>query len=329
MIPEFATAAGVVGLTGFSRGLPDAAVGHILECALNGPPGRMDYSIALLRRGPSFARLHEALLSGSANLGKTAQVLSLIDTDLALADVLWLEFDMERHGGMSLPSFFVGSASPDPEAAASMARSLFGAIWPGIDAPDVTALLRKLPSGVFLRQAGVMASRDAADGPCLRLVLDGVPGDGVREVLRRLRWPGHDDVAHGLAGFADRHVRAGPCRIDVDLGNGLAPSLGVELPCSSFCADHTAGQDLHAAGLASGDKAKALNKLTPRRTIGPKTGPAGAERLDFGLNHIKLKTDGEAGVRKIEAKAYFSLVATPDFESMRPEHEGQERLTEE
>lgn len=302
------------GLGAFAEQLPDVAAGHILECALAGPAGGADYSMALARAAGGADALRRVADGGRPDLGLTADILGELGAGLSSAGVVWLEFDMDKNGALGRPSFFV---APDrieapPEVAAELAERLFRKVWPGRRPPDVTTVLHALRPGTFLRQAGVMASRAPGAGHAVRLVLDGCAPKDVLALLGRLSWPGSETAACCLTDLAETHVARGACRVDLDLGSSITPSLAIELPANGIGSVAALADDLLRVGAIAQPKAAALADLAPRRTLATMEGREGTERLDFGLNHIKLSLTGDVAGR-IAAKVYFSLVTTPDF----------------
>ena len=311
----FLTPRAETALARFAGRYPDLAAGHILECDLRGRPGVADYSLALRPGLPGT--------EGTPVRGPVAAVLRGFCDGTLPAAVLWLEHDMSATGELGAPSVFLAPlAGPeDDEAAERVAHTLCDAIWPGQPCPQVRQVTGHLPTGSFLKQIGAMAGRDGQTEPSLRLVIDGIAANAVLPLLERFGWPGPQDLATEIAGLATRHLASGACRLDLDLAQGLGqrpgqdlePTLGLELPASGIRAIPALAADLRTAGLCSAPKASALTTRAARRTLADRDPDSRCERLDFGLNHVKLSlTSGDVD-DSTKAKAYFSLVSTPDF----------------
>ncbi|WP_116134000.1 hypothetical protein [Tropicimonas sp. IMCC34043] len=301
------------GLARFASLLPDAATGHVFELRLDGPAGAADYSVALLP-GHGIERMRQQALARPDLLGQTASLLTASAMPPAAAGVLWLEFDLDSDGSAGLPSFFVAPATGpvDADGTVALARGLAEAL--GRDMPQAAfeRLLAQLPDGAHLRQIGIMAGRNERGPASLRLVIEGLAAAAIPSLLNRVAWPGAAARARSLAATAASLAQDGPVRLDLDLGQALLPGLGIEIPAVSRreMTDLVAG--LAGAGMASPAKAAALGQLAPRRTIGELDGATFPTLLDFGLNHVKLAVARD-GVGPDIAKAYFSLVATPNF----------------
>ncbi|GHF72950.1 hypothetical protein [Seohaeicola zhoushanensis] len=292
-------------LVRFAEGLPEAASGHILETRLDGGAGRCDYSLALTRGDAGFERFLSAIEKGEADAGLAPEVLALKD-----AGIVWLEYDGAETGGFGCPSFFVAARSlPTPhETAAGLATALFRSAMGAGQVPPVGRLLASLPEGAYLKQSGVMTGRKPGV-PRIRLVLDGVQPGAIVEMLTTLGWPGNMASAERLAILVSELADSATVRVDLDLGAGLGPELGVEI--SGTALDPGFSARLLREGLCSEPKARALERLSVRHSLQE----FGAEdmplRADFGLNHLKLVAASLPG--KERAKAYFSLITIPDF----------------
>ncbi|GAA6200265.1 hypothetical protein [Aquicoccus sp. SU-CL01552] len=303
----FLTPRAETALARFAGRYPDLASGHILECDLRGGAGVADYSLALLPCPPGAA--------GALVHGPVAAVLRGFCDGTLPAAVLWLEHDMSATGELGAPSVFLAPlAGPENGTAAEqLAHALCDAIWPGQPCPQVRQITGHLPPGGFLKQIGAMAGRDGLTEPSLRLVIDGIAPHAVLPLLERLGWPGPQDLATEIADLATRHLASGACRVDLDLAQDLAPTLGLELPASGIRAIPALAADLRTTGLCSAPKAGALAARAARHTLADRNPDSRCERLDFGLNHVKLSlTSGDVD-DSTKAKAYFSLVSTPDF----------------
>ncbi|TDE40010.1 hypothetical protein [Antarcticimicrobium sediminis] len=306
----FLTRRAETSLGRFAGRYPDVASGHILECDLRGGAGVADYSLALLSGQPGPA--------GAAVSGTVAAVLRGFCDGALPASVLWLEHDMSATGDLGEPSVFLApvSGSEDAEAAEQVALALCRALWPGQPCPRVRYLMGQVPQDGFLKQIGAMAGRDGLMAPSLRLVIDGIAPNAVMSLLEVLGWPGSLGLAADIAGLAARHLTKGRCRVDLDLANDLTPTLGLELPARGIGAIPAFAADLRAGGLCSTSKAKALPALAARHTLADRDPDTPSERLDFGLNHVKLSLTSDDVENSTSAKAYFSLVSTPDFSGM-------------
>jgi len=313
--PSFLTRRAETALARFAGRYPDCATGHILECDLRGGPGVADYSLALLPGPPDATG---APVPGPVQ-GPVAAVLRRFCDGMLPASVLWLEHDMSDTGDMGAPSVFLAPmAGPENGTAAEqLARILCAAIWPGQPCPKLRQVTGQLPPGGFLKQIGAMAGRGGLATPSLRLVIDGIAPTAVLPLLGRLGWPGPRGLATEIAGLAARHLATGACRVDLDLGQDhgqdLASTLGLELPAGGIRAIPALAADLRTAGLCSASKADALAAQAARHTLADRDPDRPPERLDFGLNHVKLSLTSGGVDHSTTAKAYFSLVSTPDF----------------
>ena len=305
--PAFLTPRAETALAHFAGRYPDLASGHILECDLRGGAGVADYSLALLPGPPGAA--------GALVHGPVAAVLRGFHDATLPASVLWLEHDMSATGDLGAPSVFLApvSSPEDDEAAERVAHTLCDAIWPGQPCPQLRQVTGHLPPDGFLKQIGAMAGRGGLTKPSLRLVIDGIAPNAVLPLLKRLGWSGPQRLATEIIDLTARHLAKGVCRVDLDLAQDLAPTLGLELPASGIRAIPALAADLRTAGLCSAPKAAALTTRAARRTLADRDPDSRSERLDFGLNHVKLSlTSGDVD-DSTKAKTYFSLVSTPEF----------------
>lgn len=294
----------VTGLTTCAARYPDVAAGHIFEISLSDTHGGIDYSMAVT--GQSQSSLCKFLLGS-----KVAHVCDAVGP----VPVLWLEHDMGPSGQLGAPSLFISPPHDFVRQALEItSRSFFTAIWPQTPSPDIGQVLRVLPAGVFLRQIGVMASRPGGSNLGLRVILDGVQPSGILPLLDRLGWTGNMHQAELFAELAQTHLANGSCRVDLDLADDLAPSLGVEFPASALGPMNYFAMELDELNLCISSRAQGLMELTSRRSLLLNGQNARTERLDFGLNHVKLAVTGD---QVSKAKAYFSLVKTPDFAASR------------
>ncbi|SFM32417.1 hypothetical protein [Shimia aestuarii] len=303
--PNLIGAACARSVSAFAASLPDVASGHVLECRLGEAGGICDYSFVLSRGNGGLDRF-AAFVPEDPFWSQTAEVIRSAEGALVDAGLIWLEVDFGAKEP-SRPSFFV-SHGPDLRTRAErfdLARALAGVFDVSLrDALDT--LMRKLPEPVAPKQAGIMAGRS---GRQLRLVLDGIKVSQVCAMLARIGWPGHarslvrvSDLARQLAGDAS-------CRVDLDLDERVAPSVGLELGYPALTDPERVVRCLEAEGLCTPDTGSALHLAMSRRTLAkPRTGG----RIDFGLNHLKLGLRSAAA--DIQAKAYFSLVNLPDFQ---------------
>ena len=312
---EFLAPEAAAGVVRFANNLPNAVTGHILECALSGPAGAADYSVALTPGDGGFQGfLDWTTKTKELDLFTARSLLQAVQTGDADPGVIWFEHDVRSDGSVSAPSFFLapGKHPADPADAATLAGIMFQIVTGSPPAAQLPDFLAELPYGGFLRQAGVMDGRTDNGPQKLRLVIDGVSPQDIVPFLRATKWPGSMKDAEHLANLSQRQLQRGPCRIDLDLGQRLMPTLGIELPAGGISPHSAFCHELVADGMATKEKADVLQTLCNRDTLDRWMAPDGAARLDFGLNHVKLSVPN--GLKPDNsAKAYFSLIATPDF----------------
>ena len=303
--PKLIGNASARSVSAFAASLPDAASGHVLECRLGEADGICDYSFVLSRGNGGLDRF-AAFLPEDPFWSQTAEIIRSASGALVDAGLIWLEVDFGA-GEPSRPSFFVaqGPGLRTRVERFELARALAGVF--GVSLGDaLDTLMQRLPKPIAPKQAGVMAGRS---GTHLRLVLDGGKVSQVCAILARIGWPGHarslvrvSDLARQLAGDA-------PCRVDLDLDERVAPSVGLELGYPMLADAEHVVRCLEAVGLCTKDTGSALLLAMSRRTLAK---PRKGGRIDFGLNHLKLGL--RSAEADIQAKAYFSLVNLPDFQ---------------
>ncbi|MET4700188.1 hypothetical protein ABIE65_003227 [Constrictibacter sp. MBR-5] len=144
------------------------------------------------------------------------------------ADEVWLEMDDEGQGENETPplSIFVrigrGAGGSDIERVLRLLATA-GTTPPTPQRQALERAVSALPDGAFLSHAGIMAGRT---GSPLRLIVDGIPCDGLRSYLERTHWPGRMAealaCADGLATCSDR------IRLALTLDAALRPEIGFE-----------------------------------------------------------------------------------------------------
>ncbi len=294
----------------FAATLPDAASGHIIECRLADPGGACDYSM-VLSRGDGGFEVFQQCIDGDPFWAQAEALLTATQSTLGDAGLVWLEFDF-ADDRPAAPCFFV---SHGPQSDADQRGFALGAALAEVFVLPIGETLRQLalqvPVSVRLKQAGIMAGRGARS---LRLVLDGVKSDTITTFLQTLDWPGDMGLAADLQRIAHQIAPQGRCRIDLDLGEGLAPTLGIELLYSDLAKPDLVAGALLREGLSVPETAAALVNMMPRRTLFTSAEQGMPHRLDFGLNHLKLSA--QPATQGLEAKAYFSLLNLPDFQQI-------------
>ncbi|MCP3100114.1 hypothetical protein LZ198_14655 [Myxococcus sp. K15C18031901] len=139
---------------------------------------------------------------------------------------MWLEFDQEQfHSPVPIPGVFFGPEQPVADIAATVCDSL--ALLRGPDRaalpPALQRCLERLPGAPRVEQVGMMFSRQT---DALRLCIRGVPLRGLGEALRHVGWEGQagplDAVLERTLPFVD------DVTLDIDVGDGLHPKLGLE-----------------------------------------------------------------------------------------------------
>ena len=234
-----------------------------LECRLRANDSRVDLALNVDRRGrdvlagrsaPPAAALGDAVRAHPAwaRVGDLARRWADPASAIARAvESVWLEFDLDRHGGddddVPVPGVFVdfvetaigGDDGGDGGAAAEAGTRLAGeALAPLLGGPLPDAAARRLhscfaalPSGAFVIYLGVMLSRPAA-AAAVRLCVMGVEGRrALASFLRAAEWPGPaDDVIELAAALAHADNGAGAAMVHLDVmpGGGVAPVLGLE-----------------------------------------------------------------------------------------------------
>lgn len=295
-------AAAAQGIASFALGLPTGVSAHILECLVSDGPAACDHAIALTRGDGGFTRFSPP---AGPFWTEAARVIDATGGALAEAGILWFEFDVDDGGRPAPPSVFVapGAAGTGGPQALGLAQSLFTLLVGG-PPPDIRGLSARLPRGAHLKQAGVMTGRGVR---AARLVIDGLRAGAIPDCLAALGWPGDMARARRLAGVAGQLAGDGHCRVDLDLGQSLAPTLGIEIAVSALDDPAAAAGLLVAHALCTGERRADLAAAAPRRTL---TRPGPGLQTEFGLNHLKLSAPPDAADT---AKAYFSLLTLPDF----------------
>lgn len=313
LLGAFASKRAGEAISRFAASMPDLASGHILEAVLDDSSASLDYSMVVLAKEEPLVGLFQAASVDQAVFGQTAVLVTAIRARQSDVGLIWLEFDSVSNGRFSEPSFFLAPPSMDASAntGAELGALLAEALGSKGSAKGLAAVLNALPDSVFLRQVGMMVGRPGAATPLMRIVLDGVETSAIVALLQQVNWPGDLDRAERLAGFVRRHCVGGGCRVDLDVGANIAPSLGLEMPSRLIGDMKQAVGELVQMGLCNAAKAEKLVRTAERQTL-EETGRKPGTRLDFGLNHLKLAL-GTRSAQPDRAKAYFSLVTTPDF----------------
>ncbi len=313
LLGAFATERAGAAIALLAARMPDVASGHILEAVLDDSSASVDYSMVVLAKDGPLMGLFDAAAEDPALFGQTASLVAAVRARQSDVGLIWLEFDGSANDRFSQPSFFLAPASMGTSAnsGAALGALLAEAMGSKGSAQGLSGVLNSLPKGAFLRQVGMMVGRPGAAAPLMRIVLDGVETSAILALLKQANWTGDLDRAERLIRFVGRHCSAGTCRVDLDVGSEMAPSLGLEIPARQIRETKQAFGDLVRAGLCSVEKAEQLARTANRKTL-EETGRNSGTRLDFGLNHLKLAL-GTRSEQPDRAKAYFSLVTTPNF----------------
>ncbi len=306
--------ASVAGFFGFERRLGRANAGT-------------DFALSLSRFGRDWL-LDSNRWPQLANLVATWRAHFASD-----ADAVWLEFDTSRRvADERVPNAFVAldrresGALARPAAITAAIENFYAAIGCAAKAPPaLSACIDAIPPSVGRLQLGFMFSR--ATSP-IRLCLLSLAFDEALSFLRAVSWPGSlDRVAAVIEPYAPLCDGFG---VHVDVLDGIAPSVGVELLYDARARESQPDKEgrwsalfarLVEDGLCSDREREALFGWVAQRTFAAplierliaSVSPSGElllyGTLYTGLQHVKLSLDAEGTVF---AKAYFGATLATD-----------------
>jgi hypothetical protein len=272
---------------------------------------------------PDWRRIHEFALTwvdASSLLSRTVEEA-------------WLEFDvgLTRNGPSNTPSVFfsIGYESPQESALRRrLSREYFRVAKEGLDIlegrqtyPATLSILAEsfhiLPGFARIHFVGAMISRNTET---IRVLASGMTLEDMVRYLQRLGFRG--SVGH-LALIGDILELTSHMWLAADIeATGVSPRIGFEFYCNStthsannkewaglldflvekgMCADHKRNSLLGAAGMSNSE----LDQLAwpdSLRKVSKILGPAGFDRIEFHIHHIKVIE--RPGV-PLEAKAYL------------------------
>ncbi len=221
-------------------GLPAAlASGVYLECRLAPGAGQVDVILRVEREGAAVLAgrnpaisLPEPLSTHPAWAGVANVCGAWMDGLGAMrgVDHLWIEFDLDPHGGgPPAPSVFVGL---EPRTSAAgwtlLLEELAERLLPGGLDPETARALRRVlaasPPGVRTPYLGFMLARP---GGVVRVYFAGVPEGGVPGLLEGIGWPAS---TRRLMEAVSRTGSGRPriSMVHVDVAGEVLPRVGIE-----------------------------------------------------------------------------------------------------